>query len=291
VIESETADRNDVLITGTGRSGTTLTCHLLNKLPETVALHEPMRVKKLAELDSHAAVAEAVQRFCDEQRSSIREHGRAISKHLAGAVPDNPHTGDRNERGLRHRSAATKGEMVIDKELSPDFLLAVKHPAAFTAVLGELVKRFRVYAIVRNPLSTLASWSSIDFNARRGHVPAGERLDPALKAKLASIDEDFDRQLQVLHWFNDQFHRNLPQQSIIRYEALVESGGKALSVIQPLASELDEPLHSRNLNELYDRDSMLRMGERLLASEWAYWQSYSRESVESLLETQAPSAG
>src|SRR5262245_2561552 len=34
-------DRN-VLVAGIPRSGTTLTCHLLNSLPDIVALHEPI---------------------------------------------------------------------------------------------------------------------------------------------------------------------------------------------------------------------------------------------------------
>jgi hypothetical protein len=45
---------------------------------------------------------------------------------------------------------------------------------------------------------------------------------------------------------------------------------------------LDEPLESRNLNKLYDRDEMLRVGERLLGSEGAYWRFYTKESVEEL---------
>jgi hypothetical protein len=47
---------------------------------------------------------------------------------------------------------------------------------------------------------------------------------------------------------------------------------------------LDEPLESRNLNKLYDRDEMLRVGERLLGSEGAYWHFYTKESVEELLD-------
>jgi len=34
----------NVLITGTPRSGTTLICSLVNKLPDTVAVHEPTNV-------------------------------------------------------------------------------------------------------------------------------------------------------------------------------------------------------------------------------------------------------
>src|SRR5215213_2301338 len=52
---------------------------------------------------------------------------------------------------------------------------------------------------------------------------------------------------------------------------LVASGGRALSVINPEAIRLDEPLQSRNSNPLYDPEGMLCIGERLLKSEGAYW--------------------
>ena len=43
----EARDRN-IVLTGPGRSGTTLTCFLLNKLPDTVALSEPIAPGKYA---------------------------------------------------------------------------------------------------------------------------------------------------------------------------------------------------------------------------------------------------
>jgi len=40
----------DIILTGIARSGTTLTCFLLNKLPQAVALHEPMDPSQLVGL-------------------------------------------------------------------------------------------------------------------------------------------------------------------------------------------------------------------------------------------------
>ena len=271
---------NNVLITGTPRSGTTMTCHLLNMLPETVALHEPMQTGQLKGQDGPAA---AVARFCEEQRQSILEHGRAISKHAGGAVPANPVGTIRSDSGLRKR-VVSKGEIAIDKELSPDFILAVKHCGSFTATLDRLVTCFPVYAIVRNPLAMLASWSTVEFAVQRGHVPVAEGLDPDLKATLASIDDVLDRQIQVLIWFHERIRRYLPEEAIIRYESIVETGGKALAVVHPGAASLAEPLQSQNTSDLYDHERMLRIGERLLKSEGAHWESYSKESVERLLE-------
>jgi hypothetical protein len=278
---------NNVLITGTPRSGTTMTCHLLNKLPETVALHEPMQTGQLKGQDGPAA---AVQRFCDEQRRSILKHGLAISKHAGGAVPANPVGRDRSDSGLRKR-VVSKGEITIDKDLSPDFTLVVKHCGSFTATLDRLVTRFPVYAIVRNPLSMLASWATVEFAVQRGRVPVAEGLDPELKTKLASIEDVLDRQIHILTWFHERIRRYLPDEAIIRYESIVETGGKALAVVQPSAVSLAEPLQSQNTSDLYDRERMLRIGERLLKSEGAHWQSYSKESVERMLGKLAVATG
>jgi hypothetical protein len=272
---------NNVLITGTPRSGTTMTCHLLNMLPDTVALHEPMQTGQFKGEDGPVA---AVERFCEEQRLSILERGLAISKQVGGAVPANPVGTSRTNSGLRKR-VVSKGQIAIDKELSPDFTLAVKHCGSFTATLDRLVTRFPVYAIVRNPLAMLASWSTVEFAVQQGHVPVAEGLDSDLKSTLASIDDVLDRQIQVLIWFHERIRRYLPEEAIIRYESIVETGGKALAVVRPDAAALAEPLQSQNTSGLYDHERMVQIGERLLKTDGAHWESYSKESVEHLLGT------
>jgi hypothetical protein len=270
---------NNVLITGTPRSGTTLTCHLLNKLPETVALHEPIRGSRFR---SPEAVCGLVRDFCDEQRRSILEQKRAISKQQDGVVLDNPIGTRRGSSGLRER-LVSRGEIIIEKELSPNFTLAVKQPGAFTATLDQLVTCFPVFAIVRNPLATLASWTSVPLAVQRGQFPIVERFDNDLKTSLAGTADELDRQIQLLGWFHSRIRRYLPDEAIIRYEAIVTSGGQALAVVQPAAEFLNEPLHSQNTSNLYDHDLMLRIGERLLGSEGGHWELYSKQSVEHLL--------
>lgn len=272
----------NILITGTPRSGTTLTCHLLNKLPDTLALHEPMRVKRF-EAMSQAEIAQEIARFCVEQRESVHTRGRAISKNLEGAVPDNPIGEGRTDAGLR-KSLVSRSEIVVDKPLAPDFALVIKHNSAFTAVLETLVAHFPVFGVIRNPLATLASWSSVEFSASSGYARAAERLDPDLKTRLASIHDDLDRQICLLDWFHGQFRRYLPDAAILRYEAVVATGGRALSVVRPAAAQLDEPMRSRNTNTLYDHAAMRRIGERLLATDGAFWEWYTPESVSALLD-------
>ena len=130
-------ERN-IVLTGLGQSGTTLACHLLNKVPDTVALSEHIAPAKFEDLmPDTGAVCDGIQDFFERMRSMALKRGEVISKHKGGVVPS--------------------------------------------------------------------------------------------------------------------------------------------------ACLLDEPLESHNLNPFYDRDDMLRIGERLLASDGAYWRFYTKESVEGLL--------
>jgi hypothetical protein len=87
-----------------------------------------------------------------------------------------------------------------------------------------------------------------------------------------------------LHYDFERYEKFLPREHIIRYEDLCESNGKALSVIVPAAADLDEPLENKNANPLYDREKVLSVGERLLASEGAYWNFYSKEDVQEIMD-------
>jgi hypothetical protein len=274
-------ERN-IVLTGPGRSGTTLACHLLNKLPDALALAEPITPGKFEHLMPDVeAVCDGIERFYRRMRRTALTRGTVISKHVGGLVPDNTKA---VVDGTRQR-VAERGEITIGKGLKPGFYLAVKQPGLFTALLPALVQRFPCYAIVRNPLAKLAS--ELTLTGRKGarpKPPAGQRYDPGLAALLKKADSDpLRRKLAVLDYYFARYAEYLPPEHIVRYEDIVRSGGKALGAMVPSADLLDEPLELRNLNPLYDRDDMLRIGERLLASEGAYWLYYPKESVEALL--------
>ncbi len=272
---------SNIAATGVPRSGTTLVCHLLNKLPNTVALHEPMKTRRLAEIERSRA-ADEVQRFFDETRASLLRDRAAPSKEADGAVPDNPVGGPAGGAVVRTKRVR-RGRIVVDKPLSDDFVLCVKHPAAFTAILDLLTPRFRPFAVVRNPVSVLASWSTVPFPVRHGHAPAAERLDPQLAAGLAAIDDVVDRQIHLLSWFFARYDAVLPRDRVIHYEDVIATGGRVLERVAPPAAWLDQKLESKNRNPLYDRDTFRSLGRRLLASDGAFWKFYSRESVEELV--------
>jgi hypothetical protein len=268
------------LITGTPRSGTTLVCSLLNKLPDIVALHEPMNVFEFVGRSGEEVVA-MTETFCAGSRKSLLEEGFAISKHVSGKVRDNSAA---VERGGKRSRQTEHGRIEIDKPLSKEFTLAIKHPAAFTALLEPLSKRFECFAIVRNPLATLASWNSLDWLALKdGHSPIGEKLDVDLARALATKSDAIDRQIHILEWFYDRFSRFVQEGAVIKYETLIASRGRELGKIFPAADQLDEDLTIKNESEFYDRELMTDIGGRLLRRDGPIWNFYDKSEVEELM--------
>jgi hypothetical protein len=198
-------------------------------------------------------------------------------------IPDNVAADQVNRSGTRLRHTE-HGPVRIDKPLSEKFALAIKHPVAFTALLGTLSKRFECVAIVRNPLSMLASWNSLAWlNVRNGHAPIGEKLDAKLHQDLAAEPDVFERQIHILEWFYKQFREFLPDDRIIKYEDLIASRGRELSSFFPEAAQLNESLVSKNVNKFYDKALMQELGEKLLRRSGVVWDFYDRSDVEKLL--------
>ena len=271
----------DIILTGIARSGTTLSCSLLNKLPQCVALHEPMNPAELVGLGFPEAYMARIASFFAAQRASLLGCGTAVSKARDGCVPDNPFESAPAAAGLRP-STVENQEVDFGKRLRPDFRLVVKHPNFFTATLATLLARYPCYAIVRNPLAALLSWHSIQAPVNDGHLPYGEAFDAGLKSDLAAEPDRLRRQLIILRWYYSRYATLLPRDHVIRYEDLVSSGGRALAVIDPDATALAEPLESRNTSKLYDATLVRQLSGRLLDEGSIYGDFYSRADVESL---------
>ncbi|MEM6396008.1 MAG: hypothetical protein AAF741_06645 [Bacteroidota bacterium] len=263
---------NDFILTGIPRSGTTLACLLLSQLTDCVALNEPMRTAKYR---TYSDALAAVPKFYAETRHSILTRGKAMARAVDGRMTDNHFS---NEAGGR-KKLVRKQEIDIDKTLSPNFRLGVKHNALFTILLDDLVKTYPVYALVRNPVAVLGSWNSLDLPASRGEVRAAQWLFPSLAKDLESIPDRFDRQLHILDWYFRRY-LSLPSSNVIRYEDIVSSDGRALQVVNPkAATDLSDSLASRNKNKVYDSDLMKRLTEKLLDQDHACWSFYQREEI------------
>src|SRR3954452_10582250 len=120
------------LLTGLPRSGTTLSCELLNLLPDARALDEPLQpgaILKEAgwtpdvgpDLDM-SAVAGVLRTFAREQRQSLLTEGFAYTKHVQGQVLGAKVADDFTEPGKR-RQLRELGSIELSKPASADFVL------------------------------------------------------------------------------------------------------------------------------------------------------------------------
>lgn len=280
---SELKNRSNIILTGLPRSGTTLICHLLNKLPNVVALNEPIIQLKDINILNNSDKVNYINNLFATARDEIFEQ-RKLSLSVAqidGEIPTDSFAPELDNNGFRKR-IANDGPISIDKKLTSDFLLVIKKPALFTAILETLVEEFPVYAVVRNPLSILTSWNTIKVIQDPQWLKMG--LDSNLTAAMEKIKKPLDRQIYLLSWYYEKYQLWLPSSSILRYEDIVATGGRALIPITSQAENLQEKLQNKNLNEAYNRQLMLRLGEKLLNSEGAFWNFYTKESVEGLLK-------
>ncbi|MCW5737693.1 MAG: sulfotransferase [Enhydrobacter sp.] len=247
-----------ILLTGLPRSGTTLLCALLNEMPNAIALAEP-----IAKLGRHPdRVIPTIDRFVAATRQSILQSGTAETKTMGGRITGNfmPEPGQRD--GLRP-SRATTTTVSFDKSLSVDFRLYIKHPAAFTAVLQELRRRYPVFAVVRNPLDVLASWQTVAIPVQRGSVPAGEKLDPELRRRLESRSDVLDRQVEILSWFLERY-ATLPRGNIVFHERLVRDPVSALRAIHPDPVAPQHSLYEQSSAKRYPDVDLGRLAKALL---------------------------
>ena len=267
------------LLSGVPRSGTSLCCRLAGNLPDTVALSEPIRRRAFGRMDTPRGGCARIGDFAEQARAQILAERRASSVQVDGRLDDNRSASRRTDAGLR-RLRGEWGEIAIDKPLSSHFTLIIKHNALFAALLPRLIESFSCLALVRNPLSVLASWQTVDLPVHRGRIPAGEELDGDLHRALEQEPEVLGRQLIILDWFFGQFHAHLDPENVIRYEDVVETGGVALFRRLSHAGARPAELTSRNHSALYDAAMIDTLLGALLDSGGQWTRFYSREDCE-----------
>ena len=276
----------NLIITGIPRSGSTLACSLLNRLPDVAALNETMNVGDLLALPDADSRVQAIADYFAETRRIIDRTGQMPQLQVAGSE-GNMFLSDASTG----RKSAKRGSALVDvgKVLPSGYWLALKHLNAFAALLPELRQRFDCFALVRNPLATLASWHTLDHPMRRGHMPVAEALDERLAERLAGIDDGRERRLALLDWYYRRFTDSLGVDRIQRYEDIVTTNGGCLASVLPSASDLPgllrEPLEGRNESLLYGAAAEAKADAEALLADLGHacWRVYEPTEVRALL--------
>ncbi len=222
-----------VLLTGMPRAGTTLACALLNEHPDTVALVEPINVTPHGD---RARALKEIETFIFETRESLKLTGTAISKHISGLVPDNSVLSDSVADGALRPIDVERGPVKFSKPLTAEFCLVIKHPAIFTALAEDLSDRYPLFAVIRDPLSVLASWQTVEMNIQHGHMPNAEAFAPSLAVRLAQLHTPLHRQIAIMEWLL-RTYLNFPRSRIIRHEDMLAAPRLTLAAISGFEQE------------------------------------------------------
>lgn len=250
----------NIILAGIPRSGTTLVCHLLNQLPDVLALVEPINMTEFLGQPNAEARKAYIDSFCLAVRQQAVDDGQITAKIISGGGTN---TFNSDAHGMRRPSLIKEGVIDLSMPVSDDFKLVVKHPNAFSALLPELSQAYNCFAVIRNPLSVLASWNSLDHPLAQGRAPMAEAFDAELKTRLEKELDKLERQLILMDWYYQQYDDYLEACNIIRYEDVIASGGRALQCIDGTAVNLCENLANKNLNSLYSAGFMLQVLEGL----------------------------
>lgn len=272
-------------ITGLPRSGTTLTCYLLNKFSNVVALHEPMSPQRDLKGKSRSEMIREVLLFFRQQQESLISENIAISKNRNSEVPDNPIPPQKRESHFKRKTDLNKSPITFDKIIDSNSILAIKHPSLFTALLPELKNEISTYAVLRNPLATIMSWNSVDFPISKGHIPTAEFIDMNLKEDLLQELSMLKRQIIIFKWFYGKYLEQINDENIIYYEDIVNSNGSVLDSISGMPGDLTEELHSKNSNEGYNYQNLEQIYGALENSyEKSYERFYRFDTITALFE-------
>lgn len=211
-----------LLITGIPRSGTTLAAALIDGAPDSYCLSEPdeqvglMLASENAEVfvDRLAALLEAV-------RQTLLAGGKVADRRAVDGRPLTNYFADPGPDGQRETTYTLR--LAGREGLPPDFLLASKHNALYVAVLPQLVRsgRFRILALVRDPVDALMSWRSLALPISSGRLPAAERFWEDMRELTLSALDLTEKQILICDLFCRRFAAWRHALSMLRYESLV----------------------------------------------------------------------
>lgn len=227
-------------------------------------------------------MANGIVELFANQRAAVKDEGKVKGLAVDGRLADDHYAPAPGPDGFRPQ-VAVQGERWLDRRKG-GYAMVQKQAIQGVFSLGSLPGDLETWAVVRNPLATLVSWTTVDAGvAQRGRSAAVDRILPDVGNQLEQIPDIADRQVALIHRVYQQLADHLPRERVIRYEDIVATGGVSLSAMVPAAAGLSAALESRNLNPIYEPKTMMKLGEKLLDSEGAAWSFHRKAEVDALL--------
>lgn len=222
--------KKDVILTGIPRAGTTLGCTLINNLSNSVCLSEPELINQvLHDAENAKDYIKSIEQIFADFRKLITTQRSVLNRVSYDGQPlTNYYT--RNSDGLVQPLFQLCQEKVNIQNDS--FHLVIKHNAHFLSVLAELVEydRFSIVVVIRNPISTILSWRSLNLPISIGRLPAAEKFWPSIREIGCSSEDIMVKQVKIYEELCKTILAQRKQVVLLLYEDLI----KNISLVEKL---------------------------------------------------------
>ncbi|ARA94811.1 hypothetical protein AWN76_017725 [Rhodothermaceae bacterium RA] len=234
-------DRPDrtLIVTGIPRSGTSLLSALINEMPNAVCLNEILYdVDRLPE-----QIAQIRQRLMQGEPvpNKYDESGALTTNTLESQVV------------LEQRVEAVGQDVVVGSKVNVPYL----------ARLPLLLQYgYRVVGLVRDPVFTIASWSSEKARIIREARVTDDDLDPAWQGFPFQSADRLSRMAEVWQYLASILWQHRGRIMVLRYEDLIEAPEATLEKVAQLfglpVPAIEYPLSSMNRDDRYQHLEAIR---------------------------------
>ncbi|OIJ18529.1 hypothetical protein BKP45_18975 [Anaerobacillus alkalidiazotrophicus] len=254
--------KNDLIVTGIQRGGTTLTTALLDSLTNCVCLSEPnWQLDWVNQSNDSNEIVDFLIKDFNKVRTEISNNKPIIDRRKNdGSAITNYY--ERNEEGDPKRIEKIK--RTIFKVENNEFLLGMKHPALYTSILPELIekKHFSIIAIIRHPIPTILSWNSLNLYISRAHVPHGAPFWAELRSIIKSKDKLIDKHVKVYDLVCQRYLALREELHLLKYEDIIQDP----SILEKITNRRYEKrleINNQNKNSAYDYSLVEELKESL----------------------------
>jgi len=209
-------DSADFIITGLPRGGTTLLAAIMDEMPDSVCLNEPLWQHEWAKHNAHNAAGFADWLTADFSR--LRALLAAGEPVMDMRSPD----GKAVTNYFISGGASVVPMPFIRSGLSCQFLLSIKHNGLYLSALPALARsgQFKIIALIRSPQAVLAAWQKTLIPVSEGRFPAAKTYWRQM-AELTSLPlELLEKQVRMIDLIFKRLWEMRDRITIVTYEEL-----------------------------------------------------------------------
>jgi len=249
-MEQNSKNYLNIILTGIPRSGTSYLCSLLNKTDNSVVINEPNGMSKYMGMEEYPFV---VTKYYNDVRLAVLNGDKIENKMYQGKI-------------IEDTSLIQNFEEYIPTVFDENFSICTKNTLGYLFRLDKLkvlMPESSIFACIRNPIDTIASWK-VSFEHLRTIELAndyiiGSKKDPFLtdwqREKIIKISEEkCVSRKRAMFWayLAEWIYINKQLLTVVNYDDIVLSPVKVSKLIlERVAGErgvvFKEPLESSHI--------------------------------------------